>query len=777
MSKRKSMINILYQNIVITILFFVVISLLVNGIISANLYQGTADNGDVVVKSIAGHIAERMEEPARDIREIQKIIAQDVLNERDTAEYLDGILEDNAFFLGIEILDKKGTVISSAPSEFDAIGMDRSGENFFKITKTNGEFYWSDLDTLIMSGTPTISVSSIYGDKVFVVYLNIVEISRISLDYSKYFGNHIEMFIMDDKGTYIANNQTSMIYERALSKDIGRIRDTVKNDSIYFKDIEGNKIVNVAFINNSRWYVSLYSSVEHAMAPIRNTYFLFYLFLGLVAFLSIIFYRKGKSLSGEIRAFSNQTKSIASGNFTIEVENQRFAELHDLSENFSTMVNELKERDLRLVEYAYVDSLTGLPNRRDMMEKLKEYIKREDVFAIIYFDLDQFKDINDSCGHYIGDIVLNVVANRIVDSIEGDGLLARIGGDEFLYLISSEYGEDHINKRVEGIIERISKPFEVDNQEMFVSISAGIAFYPRDADNFEDLLKFSDMAMYAAKNKGTNKYEYFVEGMKAEFDRKVKVERHLRSAIAMKEFRCFFQPQIELNTGSIIGFEALIRWNNNVLGNVSPEEFIKVAETRNLMGDITLWMFKNSIEGVLQLQKRFGKAFKLSVNVSVADFKRNEFPQEVMAILKETGMNPELLEIEITENMMIDNFDEIVEVLYQFKKYGIRISLDDFGTGYSSLSYLKQLPIDTLKIDREFLNASQFNDKGFHLIEAIIGMADKLNFMVIAEGIETVEQLENLKNINCYGGQGYLMCRPLPLDELVLYVEKKEKNQ
>jgi len=775
--KRKSIVSILYQNIMITIIFFVVIAVVINGIVSANLYRGAVDTGNMVTRSVASHIQERMGEPERDILEVQKIISGNLLTESSTNGYLESVVKNNPYFMAMEILDANGKVLYAAPAEFNSVGMDRSGEIFYQKAKKDSGFFWSEIFTLMMNGQPTISVSSIDQGETYVVYLDIQELSRVSIDYSKYYGDNIEIFIMDNNGTYISSADESMISERRINKDIGRIQESVKNDRDYIENKETNQFINVAYIDNPRWYVAQYSSLDYVMVPIRNTYLLFYLFLGILIFLSFVYYRKAKSLSREINKFSEQAKSIEAGVFDVEINDQKFGELFKLSENFNSMMNEIKDRDLCLVQYAYIDTLTGLPNRRAMMEKLEEYIEKKQSFAIIYFDLDEFKNINDSCGHYNGDIVLNNVAKRIIGCIEGNGLLARIGGDEFLCLLSDGYDENSIGHMMERIIESVSKSFEVNNLEMFIGISAGIAFYPENADNFADLLKFSDMAMYSAKNKGMNRFEYFKEELKADFDRKMGIERHLRSAIEKDEFKCVFQPQIELSSNEIIGLEALIRWNNKDLGVVSPDEFIQIAEERNLIEGITEWMLKRSCESGILLQKRFGKPYKMSVNVSVSDLKRKDFPEKVMKILQETGMNPELLEIEITENMLIDNYKEMIGMLVRLKEYGIGISLDDFGKGYSSLSYLNKLPIDTLKIDREFLDSSHFHEKGYQLIEAIISIAEKFNFTVIAEGIETKKQFDILKKNNCYGGQGYLMCRPIPIEELIIYMERGGKNE
>jgi diguanylate cyclase (GGDEF)-like protein len=752
-------------------IFFVVTAVAVNILVSVNLYQDAVDSGKAVVKNIANQVQERIGESERDLIETQKIISKNLLTPSTTNDYLESIVKDNKFFTAIEILDSSGKVLNAAPSKFQAVGMDRSGQTFYKNINGDGEIYWSDLFNLMVNGEPTIAISMPDKDKIFVAYLDIREVSRILMDYNLHYEDDIEIFMMDAKGTYISNSEESMIQERNTNKDIEQIKATVDSEQGYFEDKASNQLINVAYIENPEWYVAQYTPKDYILMPIQKAHFLFYFLLGIGMLLTVLYYRKAKAFSTSITEFSEQTRLISNGNYEREMNDQEFRELQTLGDNFNAMTTELKERDSRLIEYAYVDSLTGLPNRRAMTQKLEGLIKEKVPFAIVYFDLDQFKNVNDSCGHFTGDIVLNNVSKRITLCIDGDGFLARIGGDEFLYLITDDFSEAHVKETLELIIASVSEAFYANDMELFIGVSAGIAIYPENADNFADILKFSDMAMYSAKGKGMNKYEWFSDVMSADFDRKMEIERQLRSAIERDEFECVFQPQIELKTGRIIGFESLIRWKNHKLGNVSPDEFIQIAETKNLISDITTWMLHKSLEGVMMLYKQFGRSFKISINASVADFKRKEFPDEVMQIIKETGMEPRWVEIEITENMLIDNYDEMVSILYRLKEYGIRISLDDFGKGYSSLSYLNRLPIDTLKIDREFLDANHFNERGHQLIEAVIGIGEKFNFMVVAEGIETNKQYEMLKKNNCYAGQGYLMCRPIGLDELVVYIE------
>lgn len=774
MKKKYSIINTLYQNITITIIFFISIVLIVNFMASKKLYESAVENGNVVAKSIAIHLEERMKEPERDILEIERIEIENVLSQDQTDEYLNDIVRDNPFFSAIEILNKDGKVLNSAPNEFHSVGMDRSGELFFQNNDWNGAFYWSDIFTLILNGQPTIAVTKAENDKMFVVYVNIEEISRISTDYTKYFGDQIQMFITDENGTYISNADKRMMFQRAVDDENSLVKEALTIEEGYFISKKKDVLVNVAFIENVSWYVSLQTPLEHIYAPIRNTYWLFYLFVFILLILTIIYYRKAIRIGKAINKFSVQTKKITEGNFDIEIEKQNYRELDKLGTNFTQMAIELKKRDLRLEEYAYIDTLTGLKNRRAMMEILENYVIKKVPFAIAYFDLDQFKNINDKFGHYNGDLILNQAAKRILSAIKNKGFLGRIGGDEFLFLLPFAKEEEQISVIVKKVIGNIREPFEVENNKMYLGISAGIAMYPKNTDNVTDLLKFSDMAMYSSKSKGMNGFEYFTPELHSNFDRKMEIENQLRNNINKNEFSCVFQPQVELSTETIIGFEALIRWNNQLLGEVYPSEFISVAEERELIGHLTIWMIERACEGILGIQRVYKNSFKVSVNISVIDLNDKEFPNKLIKIIKQKGIDPKMLELEITENIMINNYEEIIGALQKIKGYGVKISLDDFGKGYSSLSYLNQLPIDTLKIDREFLESSRYHQKGYKLIESIIDIGKKMNFAVIAEGVETDDQMETLKNIDCYAGQGFLICRPIPLEEVIDFVIQKQ---
>jgi diguanylate cyclase (GGDEF)-like protein/PAS domain S-box-containing protein len=434
-------------------------------------------------------------------------------------------------------------------------------------------------------------------------------------------------------------------------------------------------------------------------------------------------------------------------------------------------VSQLKEAHRKMEQLAYVDTLTGLANRllfRDRLEQVLKSIQRNETqAALLYLDLDQFKRINDSLGHDMGDALLMQVAERLRQCVRHQDTVARMGGDEFVILLTDVGGTAGVSAVARKIMQAIAMPFTMLTHEMIVTPSIGITLAPDDSLNADILLKNADLAMYRAKSMGRNNYQFFTEEMNSRVLDRLLIENQLRHAIENGELELRYQPQKAIEGGELTGVEALVRWRHPERGLLSPAHFIDVAEETGLVVPLGEWVLKNAcrewraaeISGVPQL--------KLSVNLSARQFRDPELVDMIQNILDLTGFKPINLELEITETTLMEYLEHAIQVLDRLKALGISISIDDFGTGYSSLNYLKRLPIDALKIDQTFIREIPQDKDDMEISAAVIAMAHKLGLKVIAEGVETQEQWEFLKRNLCDIGQGYLVGKPVTAKQFI----------
>jgi diguanylate cyclase (GGDEF)-like protein/PAS domain S-box-containing protein len=425
-----------------------------------------------------------------------------------------------------------------------------------------------------------------------------------------------------------------------------------------------------------------------------------------------------------------------------------------------------KESDDLIWRQANFDQLTGLPNRRMFYDRLEQEIKHaqrtNEPLALMFLDLDRFKEINDALGHDMGDVLLQQVTARLISCVREADTVARLGGDEFTIILRNLGDTDSLSRIAQTIVQKITEPFVLEMETTYISVSIGITLYPSHAAEIEALIKNADQAMYAAKSEGRNRYNYFTPAMQNAVKTRMRLANDLRMALENNEFYLQYQPIVELATGCVRKAEALLRWQHKTLGIVSPAEFIPVAEDTGLIIEIGDWVFRQAMQQVSVWRERFHPSFQISVNKSPVQFRsENASHDEWIAYLHKLLLSGDSLVIEITEGLLMDNRPVISEKMLQFRDAGIQVSLDDFGTGYSSLSYLKKFDIDYLKIDQSFVRNLASGSEDMALCEAIIVMAHKLGIKVIAEGIETVEQRDLLAAADCDYGQGYLYSRPL----------------
>ncbi len=444
-----------------------------------------------------------------------------------------------------------------------------------------------------------------------------------------------------------------------------------------------------------------------------------------------------------------------------------------------------KRSEQQIIQLAYYDSLTGLPNRLLFKNRLEQSTAGAQRYgtkvAIMFLDLDQFKHINDTLGHTMGDMLLKSVADRLLKCVrkvdcvaritdeEISETVARIGGDEFTILLMNIRNVQDVSKIAQRILREISKPYVLGTHEVYVTASIGITIYPIDSGDIDDLLKYADTAMYQAKDKGRNNYQFYTESMNAATVERFIIENQLRKALSRNEFQVYYQPQVNITNGDIVGTEALVRWMHPDRGLLFPETFIPLAEETSLIVPIGEWILQAACLQNLALQATGSVSLSMAVNISSIQLRQKNFVETVIRTIHDVGLNPCCLQLELTESIIMENIETNINTLHELRDYGLRLSIDDFGTGYSSLSYLKRLPVNTLKIDRSFVKDIERDPDSTAIVKAIIALAHNLNLQVTAEGVETEQQLAFLQKYRCDYIQGYLFCKPLPANELIQF--------
>lgn len=454
--------------------------------------------------------------------------------------------------------------------------------------------------------------------------------------------------------------------------------------------------------------------------------------------------------------------------------------------NFCGIFTDLSERKIvenELEKRALTDTLTGVNNRFSYLERMKDLLQSTSMLeesiqhAVFFLDLDRFKKINDTLGHRVGDILLVEVARRLTSILSSKGFIARYGGDEFIITLLNIAHPREAAKFADDIISIIEMPVVIDDHEIFISTSIGISVFPHDGNNVEELINRADKAMYYSKQQGRNCFSFYFDDLNIDRRRVLLLDAELRKAIDTKDFSLHFQPKICLENQKIIGVEALVRWYSHKLGQVSPSEFIPYAEDSGLIIPIGEIIFEKACEELIKLKAAGYSQMTIAMNVSSIHFQQHNFLESLKCILDKYNLSAQNFEIEVTERTVMNNDHETVKKLVELKQLGFKISIDDFGTGYSSLSYLVRFPLDYLKIDSSFIQHIATLDDKQAIVDAIIQMAYRLNIKVIAEGVETEQQVKILRKLKCNIIQGYYYCEPIPMDDLIDFLQVWEIEQ
>ncbi|WP_026884075.1 EAL domain-containing protein [Clostridium akagii] len=596
-------------------------------------------------------------------------------------------------------------------------------------------------------------------------------IEKLNNNYAELSSVYEELYVTEEE----LRNQYQQLYKskNALEISENKYRETVEgiNDVIWEVNLETNDFYASDNFSKMTGYKNNYDDIkkliEIAIIPDNNKKF----YTDIREHIN----KKNQVFRNEVEIITSFGKKIwvlNRGKVIYNTDGKAIKILGTFSD-----ISAAKDAQKRVNELAYYDVLTGIPNRTKFIEKLNEQIINSVTKgvngAVLFVDLDDFKKINDSFGHDVGDKLLKVISEKVSTVIGENDMICRFGGDEFLIMMTDVKSDEEIVALSSKILNVFHKKFNIDKIKLFTAASIGITVFPKDGNDTNIILKNADTAMYKAKDEGKNRYKFYDETMSEKIINDMKIERVLRTAISKNEIYLCYQPQIDLKTGKIIGNEALVRINSKELGHLSPIQFIPIAEKTGLIIPIGEWVMRTALKQNMKWINKNYSEIRISINVSSVQLQQVDFVKNVKNSIDKAGIKPELVEIEITESVLMESMDKNVKILKQLKQYGIRIALDDFGTGYSSLTYLRTIPINILKIDKSFVDDICTNSKQKSIVNGIINIAHDLDIEVVVEGIETIDQLQIINDKKCDIVQGYIFSKPVKSEE----IEEMLKNQ
>jgi len=548
----------------------------------------------------------------------------------------------------------------------------------------------------------------------------------------------------------IPNAHQYYIPESMSSKDIVNQHKILHNTIYYFSGLQKQSL--------NLFIVLEYKTItEHIDSELQS--FSLNIFFVSILYLILISYIISKLIINPLemlRQYAYYQSTIPKKFTLIELEYIRSS----MIQTFQRLEVEKKE----LYKLARTDSLSGLANREYLSERLGWLISEADrsdaEFALLFLDLDHFKTVNDSLGHNIGDVLLRKIAHIIEDVIRSSDIVARVGGDEFVVILTQYDSTIELTQVIDRIQERVQQPHTVEKYSLEVTSSIGIAFYPKDGRDEITLMKHADIAMYQAKKDGRNQYHFFTKTLHEQIQKEISLDKEMKHALKNSEFELYYQPKTNTYTGEIIACEALIRWNHPEKGMIYPNSFIPLAEKNNFIIELGLWILQEAMKQQVKWKREGICDIPISINISVKQLFHRNFENDFKEIVQKSSIETAKIDIEIVESLFLKNIEDSKYLLNMFHELGVTISLDDFGTGYSSLSYLKEFPIDTLKIDKIFIDDYK-SESGAIFLETIIKMGETLKLNVLCEGIETQEQLEFIKTLHCDYYQGYFCSKPI----------------
>lgn len=692
----------------------------------------------------------------------------------------DALLHQYAIFTAIEYLDSSGTVLACSPHDDARIGFTRSGEDWFRAMGADTQVLWSKTLHTDYSPVPSVTVVVRGTSHLAVAYLNLTALTQVVNHLNESMSNGMTVAVTDAYGIYIAHPDLDRVRRGDFDPHFDDIRarqnqpGTAAQRALRYNG--ESYLVSAHVIPGPGWHVITYA--PHRLT-IRTVLSMLPASLGilLVTLLgavlpALLLLRRLRTSFDELE---RQTTRIASGHFDQRVDAQSFDEFNRLADSFNAMTQALRARDRQLTDLAYTDSLTGLPNRAALADRLRNELQSTvpgERIALLFIDIDNFKSVNDSLGHVAGDHVLMEVGRRLTDMLPERCMAARMGGDEFLLLLRTTLSDDELGQSVAAMVDRLGQPYHLSGHSIWLGASIGVALYPEVGDRFESLLQSADTAMYQAKAEGRKTFRFCTPGMLQAQIQRYDMARSLHDTVIHGGMRLVFQPIVRIEDSSVSGFEALLRWELNGV-SIPPDQFIPIAEETGLIIQLGEWVLQESCLAHASWRKEGFEGF-VSVNVSPVQLRAVDFVSTVRDVLQRTGMRPECLSLEITESVLIDNPDDTIHLLEQLGQMGLHLSLDDFGTGYSSLNYLTRLPLDVVKIDRAFVTRSMEGGTGTVMLRNILRLAHELSLRTIAEGVETSLQVEYLRSHHCDEAQGWHYSKALSAEDALHLIHSNQ---
>lgn len=694
---------------------------------------------------------------------------------------LSQIVSGSPFVDSATVVGSRGIVEGYFPASLNHLqNANYSMNDYFREALDSKQMYMSDV-IFSEGGRPQLVVAiPILDDAknvMRVVNLNLrLEENQFlrSIFQSMDVGANGYVYIVDRKGRIISHPNNSRIGESARENAVVQKIITEKSTEIGYQEVlNSDKIAMYAsyqFVPELEWGIVAQVPVEETWQTFRTfQHILWFVSLLTIIPLSLLTALYARQIIKPIHRLYDAVDQVAKGDFEQYIEQTDNSEIGQLTQRFNDMIHHIREAKEKIQYQAYHDPLTGLPNRILFNDRLMVALTQADVkdqmVAVLLIDLDRFKNINETLGHRMGDLLLQNVAKRVIDCMREGDTVSRLGGDEFILILSDITQVQEVITIASKILDVLAnEPFDLAGHELYITPSIGISVYPNDGEDIETLVKNADMAMYRAKERGRNNYQLHTPAMNTAANERLTLENNLRRAIDRNEFILHYQPKVDLATGKMTGMEALVRWQHSEWGMVSPVKFIPVAEETGLILPIGDWVLRAACEQNKRWQEQGHPPVRVAVNLSGHQFERG-LVKQVRQVLQETGLEPEWLELEITESTLMHNTQLIIEIIQELKNMGIHISIDDFGTGYSSLSYLERFPIDSLKIDQSFVRSIENPETDAVIARAIISLGHSLGLQVIAEGVETAAQLDFLRSQNCDVGQGYLFSRPVSAEQ------------
>lgn len=766
----------LYLFIVIVFFVFVPLTIL-GGYINKNLAEALHKNiyqsSNETINEVRNTITIYNDDMKRNMSTISEIVAVKNMDKVKMQNVLIENVKGNPLFKGLYVANKNGDIVYNTSGLYRNVSYEsyfmnainkRPEISIMKISEINGkpmEYYYA---VPITSGEQV--VGALIADLDIKAISNIIEQADTDVNHN--------IFVINDTGMLLGHknwNAVSEVYEYLGFKPVIEAMRGNKGQGVF--TFKGEKYLSV-YSPISDMNMSIVEQIPYNIAfsevSYQNRLFIYVLSGAFISILILAFIVT-KRISRPLLSLSNIMSTVSTGNLEVDFDE----ELTKREDQFGQLACRFNEMMKTIRNLSYYDSHTNLPNRRYFTDRLAAAIKNDKYdksFAVMFLDIDNFKYINDTWGHPVGDRVLEEAAQRMKACIRKKDIVAKLGGDEFIFLI---YAGDHssIENVAEAIINCFKRKMNIDGQTLRVTASLGIAFYPKDGADDATLLRHTDIAMYKAKENGGNSFEIFSEGMDSQLIKQNKLRNDLYNALEYGELILNYQPLVDTATHKIIGMETLVRWRHSELGIVPPNIFIPMAEETGLIVPISEWILKTACSQNKQWQDNGLVPVKVSVNISAKHFLREDFIEMLENILDETKLEPKYLELEITEGIALKNADYSASLLKRLKDTGITVALDDFGTGYSSLSYLTKFAFNTIKIDKSFVSRISQGEKDDAIISSIISIGHGLNLKVTAEGVETAEQLEFLKKYNCDKIHGYIFSKPVPSEVFEELLRKK----